>query len=69
MWDLADLFMAFMAITNLIAIVMLGRIAFDALKDYREQKRQGRNPVFHLSHFPSLRNVECWGEPTEPEIK
>ncbi|MFL1676203.1 alanine/glycine:cation symporter family protein [Paenibacillus dendritiformis] len=68
-WDLADLFMAFMAITNLIAIVMLGRIAFDALKDYQEQKRQGRNPVFHLSHFQSLRNVECWGEPTEPDLK
>lgn len=68
-WDLADLFMAFMAITNLIAIVLLGRIAFDALKDYQEQKRQGRNPVFHLSHFQSLRNVECWGEPTEPDLK
>lgn len=69
-WDLADLFMAFMAITNLIAIVMLGRIAFDALKDYREQKRQGRNPVFHLSNFQSLPNVECWGDPAEqPDLK
>lgn len=64
-WDLADLFMAFMAITNLIAIVMLGRVAFDALWDYRAQKRQGKNPVFHISNFKSLRNVECWGEPVE----
>ncbi|WCF08279.1 alanine:cation symporter family protein [Paenibacillus thiaminolyticus] len=69
-WDLADLFMAFMAITNLIAIVLLGRIAIDALKDYREQKRQGKNPVFHLSNFKSLSNVECWGEPAEqPDLK
>lgn len=64
-WDLADLFMAFMAITNLIAIVMLGRIAFEALQDYREQKRQGKNPVFHISHIKALSNVECWGDAAE----
>ncbi|MDR0270674.1 alanine/glycine:cation symporter family protein [Paenibacillus sp.] len=64
-WDLADLFMAFMAITNLIAIMLLGRFAFAALKDYREQKRQGKNPVFQSSTIKDLRNVECWDVKSE----
>ncbi|MEW9671896.1 alanine/glycine:cation symporter family protein [Ammoniphilus sp. 3BR4] len=64
-WDLADLFMALMAITNLIAILMLGRVALAALKDYQEQKKQGKNPVFHVSHIEGLQNVECWGEAIE----
>ncbi len=45
-WDMADLFMGFMAIINLIAIAMLSKIAFAALKDYDRQKKQGIEPVF-----------------------
>ena len=33
-WALADLFMGSMAVVNLIAIVLLGKIAFAALGDY-----------------------------------
>ena len=40
-WNLADLFMALMAIVNLVAITLLGRNAFMALKDYQEQKKAG----------------------------
>ena len=38
-WNIADLFMAIMAITNLIAIVLLGKIALKALQDYNRQRR------------------------------
>lgn len=61
-WDMADLFMGLMAITNLIAIGMLSNIAFAALKDYAKQKKEGKDPVFHVSHIEGLKNVECWGE-------
>lgn len=40
-WNLADLSMAFMALINLVAIVMLRNEAFAALVDYRAQKRRG----------------------------
>ena len=40
-WNLADLFMALMAILNIVAILMLGRIAFLVLDDYFAQKRAG----------------------------
>lgn len=61
-WDLADLFMALMAITNLIAIALLGKFAFAALKDYIQQKKEGKDPVFYVNNIEGLKNVECWRE-------
>ncbi|MGG2017676.1 alanine/glycine:cation symporter family protein [Bacillus sp. S10(2024)] len=62
-WDLADLFMGFMVIINLIAIAFLGKYAFAALTDYMKQKKQGKDPVFHASSIPGLKNAECWENP------
>lgn len=60
-WDLADLFMALMAVTNLVAIAMLGRFAFIALKDYTKQKEQGiKDPVFHADTMPSQKGISVW---------
>ncbi len=59
-WDLADLFMALMALTNLIAILLLGKIAIAALEDYLQQRKQGADPVFKASCIAGLNNAECW---------
>ena len=60
-WNLADIFMGLMAIINLIAIAMLGKIAFKALDDYAKQKKAGiKDPVFKASSIPELKNVEEW---------
>lgn len=59
-WDLADLFMGFMVIVNLIAILLLSKVAFAALKDYKQQKREGKDPVFYKDSIPGLENVEGW---------
>lgn len=60
-WDLADLFMSFMAIVNLIAILLLGKFAFKALKNYTDQKKQGvKNPIFKSSDIEGLTNVDEW---------
>lgn len=61
-WDMADLFMALMAITNLIAIALLGSTAINALNDYMQQKKQGLDPVFYRDSIQGLKNIECWGE-------
>lgn len=60
-WDLGDFFMAFMGLFNLIAILLLSKIALAALDDYIKQRKEGKNPTFHVSHIPGLKNVECWG--------
>jgi AGCS family alanine or glycine:cation symporter len=59
-WNLADVFMGFMALVNLAAIIPLSGIAFRLLEDYREQRRMGIDPLFVRDRMPDLREVECW---------
>ncbi len=58
-WNLADLLMGFMAIVNIIAIVSLGNIAIKCLKNYTDQKKQGKEPVFKAKDI-GLDNTEYW---------
>lgn len=61
-WSLADLFMAMMAITNLVAIAFLGKYAFIALEDYLKQKRAGiAEPEFKAETLPDQKGVFAWG--------
>jgi len=46
-WNLADITMGFMAIVNIIAIFLLGKVAIKVLKNYEQQKKQGKKPVFY----------------------
>lgn len=59
-WDLADLFMGLMVIVNLIAILLLSKVAFDALNDYIKQKKNGKDPVFYKDTIKNHENIECW---------
>lgn len=60
-WNLADILMGLMAIVNIIAIILLYRVAIKALEDYRMQKREGKDPVFHPEKL-GIKNTECWDE-------
>lgn len=68
-WDMADLFMALMAITNLIALAFLGKIAIAVLKDYLRQRKEGKDPVFYASNIEGLENVDCWQDEKDIENK
>lgn len=46
-WNIADITMGFMAIVNIIAIVLLGKVAFTVLAHYEKQKKEGKKPVFY----------------------
>ena len=46
-WNLADVTMGFMAIVNIIAIFLLGKVALKVLNHYEKQRREGRNPIFY----------------------
>ena len=68
-WDVADVFMGLMAVINLIAIVLLSKIAIKALKDYNNQKKEGKNPVFYASSIPELGDsVEEWKEKPDSDL-
>lgn len=65
-WALADLTMALMAIVNLVAICLLGKWAFAALKDYHRQFVRGQVPVFVASEagLPGVLDGDIW-EPAQ----
>ena len=68
-WNIADVFMGLMAILNLIAIVLLSKIAIKAFQDYSAQKKAGKDPVFYASSIPELGDeVEEWQEDAEEYI-
>lgn len=46
-WNIADVTMGFMAIVNIIAILMLGKIAFRVLEHYEDKKKKGLDSVFY----------------------
>ena len=59
-WNLADIFMGFMAIVNLVAILLLGKWALKALDDYTAQRKAGKDPVFRAEAIEGMPATECW---------
>lgn len=59
-WNLADLFMAMICLTNLYALARLAPRARIALRDYLAQKRAGRNPVFNPAVMPNTQGITAW---------
>lgn len=61
-WNLADGIMGVMALINLVAIALLSGVTFKLLRDYTQQRREGKDPVFTRDRLPELRGVEQWAD-------
>ena len=62
-WNLADLFMAFLVLTNISSIVRMGRTAGLALDDYIKQRKAGIDtPVFNRSVLNHTFGIVWWGD-------
>ena len=60
-WSFGDLFMALLTGCNLIAVILLSKYPMRLLKDYRAQRKAGKDPTFHRSQFPEISDeLECW---------
>ena len=62
-WAMADLFMIFIVLINLISITKLGKYTYLLLNDYKAQRKRGiKTPIFKKSNIKELNtpNVECW---------
>ncbi|WP_050614913.1 alanine/glycine:cation symporter family protein [Bacillus testis] len=68
-WTLADVFMGVMALINLAVIALLYKVAIKALQDYREQRKMGKDPVFHRDILDDPSGVDYWHEETEKREK
>lgn len=54
-WNMADASMGIMALINLVSIILLSPIAFILLRDFEEQIKAGKSPVFDINKYPKLK--------------
>lgn len=55
-WSMADLSMGFMALTNLVAILLLSGVVVKLARDYNTQLKAGKLPTFDASEYPELQD-------------
>ncbi|MFB2119691.1 alanine/glycine:cation symporter family protein [Parapedobacter sp. 2B3] len=60
-WTMGDIGVGLMAWLNLIAIILLRKPALKALKDYRQQRAEGKDPVFHADEW-DIEHAEEWSK-------
>lgn len=58
-WSLGDIGVGTMAWINIIAILLLSRMAFKALRSYEKQKKEGKEPEFDPDEL-NIKNADIW---------
>ena len=58
-WTIGDIGVGLMAWLNMIAIFLLRKPALKALKDYRQQKAAGKDPVFNADEW-DIKHADEW---------
>ena len=59
MWSLGDIGVGTMAWINIIAILLLSRIPFRALRSYEKQKKEGKEPEFNPDEL-NIKRADFW---------
>jgi AGCS family alanine or glycine:cation symporter len=60
-WSMVDICMGLMTLFNLVAILLLSDKVFRLLRNYKQQRREGKEPEFHRSMMPDIaKDIECW---------
>ncbi len=60
LWNIADITMGGMTIINMPVILILSKYAFRALKDYDDQRKEGKTPVFKAKNIELPHEVDYW---------
>lgn len=58
-WTLGDIGVGVMAWLNVIAILLLRKPALKALKDYQQQRKAGKDPIFNAKAL-GIKNTDEW---------
>jgi AGCS family alanine or glycine:cation symporter len=60
-WSMVDICMGLMTLFNLVAILLLSDKVFRLLRNYKQQRREGKEPEFRRSMMPDIaKDIECW---------
>ncbi|MGM9674528.1 MAG: alanine/glycine:cation symporter family protein [Bacteroidaceae bacterium] len=58
---IVDLAMALMVITNMVAVLLLSRHATCLLRNYMQQRKEGKDPSFHRQMMSDISDdIQCW---------
>lgn len=58
---IVDLAMAFMVITNMVAVLLLSKKGFSLYRNYMQQRKEGKDPQFHRNMMPEIeQDIQCW---------
>ncbi len=60
LWNISDVLMGAMTIINVPVLFILGKYVIRALKNFEEQRKDGKNPVFHAKDIQLPHDVDCW---------
>lgn len=60
LWGIADVTMGGMTLINMPVIILLGKYAFRALKDYEKQRNDGVEPVFKAKDIELPHKTDFW---------
>ena len=60
LWNVADVLMGLMAIINMPVIIILGKYAVRALKDYTKQRKEGKDPEFKAKDIDLPYDTDYW---------
>ena len=60
LWGIADVTMGLMTLINVPVILYLSKYVFRALKDYTQQKKQGKNPEFKVKNIGLKEETDYW---------
>lgn len=67
-WKIANISMAFMALINLVAILLLSGIVVKLANDYNHQRKLGHVPKFDVNLYPEIHSQlepDIWNKPQE----
>lgn len=59
-WSIAEVLQALMVIVNVPVIIILAKQAVDCLKDYEEQRKAGKNPVYNAKKCGIKAETDFW---------
>ncbi|MDD6920562.1 MAG: alanine/glycine:cation symporter family protein [Eubacteriales bacterium] len=59
-WDTADMAQGLMVLCNVPTILIIGGVAFKALKDYEKQNKAGKNPEFKAKDIGITKELDFW---------
>ncbi len=60
LWNISDVLMGGMTLINIPVILILGRYAYRALKDYTKQRKEGKEPVFVAKNIGIEEKLDYW---------